>query len=301
MSKIVVTGGAGFIGSHIVDRLIADGHEVHVVDNMYFGKKENVNPKAILHVVDIRDYEKLLPVFSGAEYVFHEAALLQVQYSIENPLEANEVNVQGLLNVLKASEKNKIKRLIFASSCAIYGDPETLPLVEDMNPNPLSPYAAQKYIGEVYCGLWSRIYGLETVCLRYCNVYGDRQAANGSYPLVMAKFFELKKQGKPLTITGDGKNTRDYVHVRDVVEANLKAMISNKVGKGEAINIGTGNEYSVNEIAKLVGGEVVYIEPRIEPRAISVDIKKAVELLGWHPSIKFEDGLAELKKIHNLS
>ena len=163
--KIIVTGGAGFIGSHLVDALVEEGYEVHVVDNLSAGKKENVNAKAILHVVDIREKEKLMPIFKDAKYVFHEAALPRVQFSIENPLETNEVNVGGLLNVLEASRLNKVKRVIFASSSSVYGDCETLPLEESFSTNPLSPYATQKYIGEIYCKLWLRIYKLETVCL----------------------------------------------------------------------------------------------------------------------------------------
>ena len=295
MQKVIVTGGAGFIGSSIVDMLIDEGHEVHVVDNLYAGKKENVNEKAILHVADIRNMEELLPLFKNVSYVFHEAALPQVQYSIENPIETNEVNVVGTLNVLEASRISKVKRLIFASSCSVYGDQETLPINEDMPTFSLSPYAMHKYIGEGYCTLWSRIYGLETVCLRYFNVYGKRQSANGSYPLVIAKFLDLKKEGKPLMIVGNGENTRDYVNVLDVARANILAMKSEKVGKGEVINIGTGIQSSVNKIAELVGGEVEHVPPRIEPKNIEADIKKAKELLNWEPVLILMEEVEKLK------
>jgi UDP-glucose 4-epimerase len=294
--KIIVTGGAGFIGSNIVDMLIDEGYEVHVVDNLYFGKKGNMNEKAILHVVDIRDKEKLFPLFKNIDYVFHEAALPQVQYSIENPIETNEVNVVGTLNVLEASRINKVKRLIFASSCSVYGDQDKLPIIEDMPISPLSPYAMHKYIGEGYCSSWSRIYGLETVCLRYFNVYGKRQSANGSYPLVIAKFLDLSKEGKLLKIVGDGNNTRDYINVLDVARANILAMKSDKVGKGEVINIGTGIQTSVNQIAQLIGGEIEHIPPRIEPKNIQADIKKAKELLDWEPLCVFYDEILKLKK-----
>jgi len=299
MEKVVVTGGAGFIGSHIVDALIDAGYEVHVIDNLCAGKKENVNTKATLHVVDIRDAEKLMPIFKDAKYVFHEAALPQVQYSIENPIETNEINVTGLLNVLEASRLNNVKRVIFASSCAVYGDQETLPFKEDMEVLPLSPYGTHKYIGEIYLKLYAQIYDLETVSLRYFNVYGSRQSVNGSYPLVIAKFLDLKKQNKPLLITEDGKNTRDYVSVKDIVQANLLAMKSEKVGKGEIINIGSGKQYSVNQIAELIGGPIEYISPRIEPKSAQADIIKAKELLDWKSEIKLEDGIEELKKIIN--
>ena len=298
--KVIVTGGAGFIGSHIVDALINEGYEVHIVDDLSAGKKENVNEKAILHTIDIRDKEKLMPIFEGAKYVFHEAAMLRVQYSIENPVETNEVNVVGLLNVLEASRLNKVERLIFASSAAVYGDQDKCPQSEEMSVSPLSPYAAHKYIGEVYLKLYTRIYGLQTVSLRYFNVYGPRLDPEGAYPLVIGYFLKLLKENKPLTITGDGNQTRDFVHVSDVVRANLLALKSEKVGKGEVINIGTGNQYSVNQIAELIGGPKEYIPPRVEPRATQADIKKAKELLGWEPNVSIEEGIGELKKYDKI-
>jgi len=300
MEKIIVTGGAGFIGSHIVDALISEGYEVHIVDNMSSGKKENVNSKATLHIVDIRDKEKLVPLFKDIKYVFHEAALPQVQYSIENPIETNDINVNGTLNVLEASRLNDVKRVIFASSSAIYGDQETLPIVETMEARPLSPYGAHKYIGEVYLKLYAQIYDIETVCLRYFNVYGPRQNANGAYASVIPKFIEFIKNNEPLIITGDGEQTRDFVNVKDIVMANIFAMKSTKVGKGEVINIGAGSQYSVNYIAGLIGGETKYIPPRIEPRNTRADISRAKEFLNWEPSVNLEDGIKELKKYCNI-
>lgn len=300
MEKVIVTGGAGFIGSHIVDALLDLGYEVHIVDNMSSGNNENINPKATFHNVDIRDSAKLYPLFAGATYVFHEAASLQVQYSMENPVDTNDINVNGLLNVLEASRINKVKRVIFASSCAVYGNQETLPLVESMEPYPFSPYGAQKYMGEVYMKLYSRIYGLETVCLRYFNVYGKRQSVSGAYPSVVALFVDLLKNGKPLTVTGDGKQTRSFVNVLDIAKANILAMKVEHLGKGEIINIATNEQSSINEIARLVGGEVVYIPPRVEPRAASGDIHKAKELLDWEPSINLLEGISELKKYNNI-
>jgi UDP-glucose 4-epimerase len=218
----------------------------------------------------------------------------QVQYSIENPVETNDVNVNGTLNVLEACRLNKVKRLIFASSCSVYGDQDKLPINENAKLNPLSPYATHKYIGEIYLKLYSEIYDLETVCLRYFNVYGPRQSVNGSYPLVIARFLDLKKQGKPLVIVGSGENTRDYVNVLDVARANILAMKSDNVGKGETINIGTGKQTSVNQIADLVGGPTEHIAPRIEPKNIEADIRKAKEILGWEPEIDLEKGIKEL-------
>ena len=300
MEKIIVTGGAGFIGSHIVDALVGEGYDVHIVDNLSSGKQENINPKATLHVLDIRDTNKLIPIFENAKYVFHEAAMPQVQYSIENPIETNDINVNGLLSVLEASRVSKVSRLIFASSSSIYGNQEVFPTTESMNAAPLSPYAVHKYIGEIYCRLYSQIYGLETVCLRYFNVYGPRINPNGAYPLVMGYFIKMLKQGKAMPITGDGEQTRDFVHVTDVAKANLLAMKSGKVGKGEFMNIGGGQRFSVNHIARLIGGDTEYIPARIEPHDTEADISKARELLGWSPIVPLEEGLKELKEINNL-
>ena len=294
MPKIIVTGGAGFIGSHIVDALVLGGYEVHIVDNMSAGKEENINPKAIFHKVDIRDKDALIPIFKDVKYVFHEAANPQVQYSMENPIETNEINVNGLLNILEASRINNVRRVIFASSGAVYGNQETMPITEDMEANPLSPYGAQKYIGEVYMKLYSQIYGADTVCFRYFNVYGPRQSANGSYASVIPRFIEFKKKGEPLPIVGNGENKRDYVHVTDVARANLLAMTSDKVGKGETINLGVGESFSINNIASLIGGETINIPPRIEPKESLSDISKAKELLNWTPSVKLEEGIMEL-------
>ncbi|MDQ3076070.1 MAG: NAD-dependent epimerase/dehydratase family protein [bacterium] len=292
--KVVVTGGAGFIGSHIVDTLVSEGNEVHIVDNLSAGKKENINPNAILHVVDIRDAGKIVSIFKDAEYVFHQAAFPQVQYSIENPAETHEINVNGTLNVLEACRINKVKRLIFASSSAVYGDQEVLPTNEDGDIKPLSPYGAQKYIGEAYCKLYSQIYNLETVCLRYFNVYGPRQSPTGAYASVISKFIDSKKNNQPLLITGDGEQTRDFVNVLDVAVANILAMKSEKVGRGEAINIGSGIQYSVRYLAGIVAGDVQYVTARVEPKNTLADVSKARGLLYWEPSIKLSEALKEL-------
>jgi nucleoside-diphosphate-sugar epimerase len=298
MEKVIVTGGAGFIGSHIVDALVLGGYEVHIIDNLSGGKSDNVNPKAVFHNVDIRDREKLMLIFENARYVFHEAALPQVQYSIENPLETHDVNVTGMQNVLEASHKNGVKRLIFAASSATYGNPETLPMIEMMEAMPLTPYAAHKYIGEIYCKLWAELYGLETVSLRYFNVYGPRQSADGAYSSVIAKFLDFRRLGTPLTITGDGEQTRDFVHVTDVAHANMLAMKADTVGKGEVINIGGTYKASVNHIAELIGGPVEYIDARVESRETQADVSKAKELLGWEPTIDLENGILDLKQNH---
>jgi UDP-glucose 4-epimerase len=295
--KVVVTGGAGFIGSHIVDALIADGYEVQVIDNLSNGKKENVNPKAIFHKADICDLKSIKPIFRGARYVFHEAALPRVQFSIKHPAESHNANVNGTLNVLIAAKDAGVKRVVYAASSSAYGDPKSLPLVETMTANPKSPYGLQKYIGELYCRMFSLIYGLETVSLRYFNVYGPRNSSKGAYALVIAKFFDLKKKGKPMTITGDGTQTRDFTSVHDVVRANLLAMKSPKVGKGEALNVGAGRNFSVNKVAELIGGKSIHIAPRLEPHDTLASNKLALNLLNWKPKVKLEDGITELKKL----
>jgi len=294
--KIIVTGGAGFIGSHITDALVDEGYEVHIIDNLSGGKKENVNKKATLHNVDIRDYDSVKEIMKGAKYVFHEAALPRVQFSIENPEETNNVNVNGTLSILCAASEVGVKRVIYAASSSAYGNQERMPLVEDMPAQPLSPYGAQKYIGEVYNYVWSHVYGLETVSLRYFNVYGPRLDPEGAYALVVGKFLVQRKNGEPITITGDGSQTRDFTHIRDVVNANLLAMESDNVGKGEVINIGAGRNSSIKYLAELIGGPVKHIEPRIEPRDTCADNTKAKKLLNWEPKVSIEEGVEELKK-----
>lgn len=292
--KILVTGGAGFIGSHLVDELIKKQHQITVIDNLSTGKKENLNPKAKFFKKDIRNFKSILPYFKGIDFVFHLAALPRVQYSIENPIKTTEINVLGTLNVLEASRLAKVKRVIYGSSSSIYGNQKKYPFKEEMRANPLSPYGLQKYIGELFCQIYSTLYDLETVCLRYFNAYGPRASTEGAYALVTAIFLKLKKEGKPLTITGNGKQSRDFTHVYDIVRANILALKSKKVGKGEIINIGSGRDYTINQVAKIFAGPIVQIAPRIEPRKTLADISKAKKLLGWKPEIKFEKGIKQL-------
>jgi len=302
MKKAVVTGGAGFIGSHIVDALIARGDEVHVVDNYAGGKREDrINPKATYHEVDVRDYDTLAPIVAGAEYVFHEAALPRVQFSIENPELTFSVNVGGTVSVLRAAHEGGVKRLIYAASSSAYGDQATLPLSEDLPAQPKSPYGLQKYVGELSCRLWSEVYGLSTVSLRYFNVFGPKFDPNGAYALVIGKFLKQKKEGTSLTITGDGTQTRDFTHVSDVVQANLLAAESPNVGKGEMVNIGAGRNVSVNDLAVLIGGPSVHEAARLEPHDTLADNALAKELLGWEPRVRLEDGIMALKKEMGLT
>lgn len=298
--KIIVTGGAGFIGSNLVDALVEKDYEVHVIDNLSGGRKENVNRKAKLHVKDITKFDDIKNIFKGVSYVFHLAALPRVQFSIQHPREAHEANVTGTINVLIASQKAGVKKVIYSASSSAYGDQKTLPLIETFLANPKSPYGLQKYIGELYCKVWSEVYGLPTVSLRYFNVYGPRNSAKGAYALVIAKFIALRKKNKPLSITGTGKQTRDFTHVKDVVRANILAMESNKVRKGEVINIGAGRNISVNTIAKLIGGPVEHIPARFEPRDTLANNKLAKKLLGWKPEVAIEDGIKELKNLAGI-
>jgi len=296
MARCIVTGGAGFIGSNLVDALIKQGEEVLVIDNLSAGKKENINPRADFHQADIRDLEKIKPLFEGMDYVFHLAAFPRVQPSIIDPITFNDINVNGTLNVLMAARDAKVKRVVYSASSSAYGDQEKMPLEETMPANPLSPYALQKYVGEMYCRLFSRIYGLPTVCLRYFNVYGHRQPLEGAYTLVIGIFVQQRLEGKPMTIVGDGEQRRDFTSVIDVARANILASKSDRVGHGEVINIGRGKNYSVNELAKMIGGPTVYLPPRIEPKGTLADNRLAKELLGWEPTVDLPDWLAEFKK-----
>ena len=302
MAKVVVTGGAGFVGSHIVDALIGEGFDVHVVDNYAAGKSEDrINPKATYHEVDVRHRDKLMPIFQDAVVVFHLAALPRVQFSIDNPEESHDVNVNGTLSVLLAARDAKVGKVVYSASSSAYGDQPKLPLSEDMLPQPKSPYALHKYVGEHYCRIFSTVFGVPTVCLRYFNIYGPRADPNGPYAQAIIKFLNFRKLGKPLTVTGDGEQTRDSVHVFDVVRANVLAFKSDNLKSGEIINIGSGRNVSVNEVARLIGGRVGHIHAPIEPKHTKADIRRAKELLGWEPKVVLEEGVAELKKQFGIS
>ncbi len=301
--KYVVTGGAGFIGSHIVDQLIARGDEVHVIDNFLTGKRERLNQKAILHEIDIRDFEKLHPIFNGAAGIFHTAAQPRMQYSIQQPKLTNDINITGTLNVLLAARDAGIKRVVYSASSSAYGPRNPMPLQEDMPPEPVIPYAIQKRVGEQYCVMASRFYGVDTVSLRYFNVYGPRQTteADGPYATVIGIFLEQRAKGKPMSVVPDGKQKRDFTHVTDVARANLLAMGSPHVGKGEIVNVGTAKNYSVLDVAQMIGGPYEFVAPRQgEVRETLADIKKAKELLLWEPKVSFEEGIEELKGLYNL-
>jgi UDP-glucose 4-epimerase len=300
MSKVLVTGGAGFIGSHVVDALIGEGHEVLVLDNFSTGRKENVNAKATIAEVDITDYEKLRPLFRDREAVFHLAAEARIQPSIENPLSSERNNIAGTLNVLWAAKEAGVKKVIYSASSSVYGNQERYPVDESMEPHPKNPYAVTKLVGELYAALLADLYKLPTVSLRYFNVYGPRQLADGPYATVIGIFLKQKKDGLPLTIVGTGEKRRDFTHVRDVVRANLLAWKKDE-GRGSVYNIGTGKNYNVNEVAAFVGGATTTLPDRPGEATISLaDNAKAKQFLGWKPHVSLQEGIAELKKIHNL-
>ena len=295
MKKALITGGSGFIGSNLADALIAKGHDVLIIDNLSTGKKENINKKAEFVEEDLRNYDKIHPLFKGIDFVFHEAALPRIPLSIEKPQESNDINVKGTLNALVAAKFFGVKRFIYAASSSALGSNASIPMKEDSQCYPLNPYALQKYVGELYCKIFFDIYGLPTVALRYFNVYGPRQPRDGSYVPVVGIFMTQKKAGEKLTITGDGKQTRDFTHVFDVVRANILAMESDKVGKGEVINIGGGKNHSVNEIAEMIGGEAVHVPARPgEMQDTLADVTKAKTLLGWQSEITLEEGIKKL-------
>jgi len=293
--RACVTGAAGFIGSQIQDALLARGDQVLAIDDLSTGRREYLNRRAELYEADLAIDRGLADALTGVDVVFHTAALARVPRSIEQPLETHAANVTGTLNLLKACADAGVRRVVYSSSSSVYGDQPTLPLTEDMPPNPLNPYACQKYMGEIYCRNFVQVYGLETVCLRYFNVYGPRQVMEGAYRLVIGIFLEQREHGQPLTIHGDGEQTRDFTHVSDVVRANLLAAESARVGRGEAINIGSGREFSINQVAALIGGPTVHTPPRgNDERFKRAGIQRARELLGWEPTVKLEDGVADL-------
>jgi len=305
VDRVLVTGGAGFIGSHLVDGLMSEGFDVVVLDDFSSGRRENLSVyfgKSNFCFVegDVRvkaDVEKAL---EGVDVVFHFAAIVSVDFSVKNPLLVNEVNVGGTLNVLRESLKAGVKRFVYASSCAVYGESVNLPINEEQPTKPMSPYAVSKLAAEYYCRVFCGIYGLETVCLRFFNVFGSRQAI-GPYSGVMMNFIDKLKHGEKPIIYGDGKQTRDFVLTEDVVDACLRAMRC-KNCVGETINVGSGVETTVNSLADvliaLFGSrdiKPVYAEPKAgDIRRSCADLSKAERLLGYEPEKSLMEGLTML-------
>lgn len=295
--KYLVTGGAGFIGSNLTDKLIKQNHEVVIIDNLSTGKKSNINPKAKFHHLDICDFDKIKPVFGDIDCVFHLAAIPRVPISVEDPVGTSKVNILGTINVFKAAVDNKVKRVVFASSSSIYGTQKELPLKESMAPNPLSPYGLQKLVGEQMAKMFVNLYKIPIVCLRYFNVYGPKIDFDSDYSLVIGKFLRLKFQKKALTIFGDGNQSRAFCYIDDVVDANIKASQSKNINGGEIINIGQEKSHSVNFLAELIGGEIQHLPPRVgDPLHTQADTTLAKNILGWSPKVEFKDGVIKTKE-----
>jgi len=299
MKRAVVTGGTGFIGSHIADELVARGYQVSIIDDLSTGNKENI--AALLKQSNVEfiegsivDLSLLNKLVRGVDYVFHLAAIPSVPRSIKNPQASHEANITGTLNMLLAARDTGVKKVIYASSCAVYGDASALPIKEEMQPGPQSPYAVTKLAGEYYCQVFHRVYGLPTVCLRYFNVYGPRQNPDSQYAAVIPIFIQRVLNDKPPIIFGDGKQTRDFTFIIDVVEANILAAESEAMG---VFNIGRGQSISITRLAELIIGlagnnvKPVHEEPRPGDILHSLaDISRA-RSFGYEPSYNLEEGL----------
>jgi nucleoside-diphosphate-sugar epimerase len=300
MSTYIVTGGAGFIGSHLVHELLARGERVRVIDDLSSGRLENLEgafDRLQFANADIRDLDRIRPLFKGADYVVHLAALSSVALSIEDPVTSTAVNIGGTVSVLVAARDARVKRVVFADSAAVYGDNPTLPRVESQPPQPLSPYALTKLTGEHFCRIFTDVFGLEAVPLRFFNIFGPRQNPHSSYTGVLSKFILAYLTGETPVIFGDGEQSRDFTYVANVVDAVMRACTAAQ-GPGRAINVGTGASFTLNQTISLLnrifGRE---IEPRYAPprlgdvRHSRADVALARELLGYEPKIGFEEGL----------
>jgi UDP-glucose 4-epimerase len=293
--KSLVTGGAGFIGSHIVDALVDMGHEVVVIDNQSATAHDQFyfNNKAEYHCISITN-PYISGLFQDVDYLFHLAAESRIQPTLENPELAIETNILGTCKILKYALDYGVKRVMYSSTSSAYGLANPIPLKEDMKKDCLNPYSITKTAGEEFCKIYNNLYGLETVTFRYFNVYGERQPTKGQYAPVVGLFQKQSEADEPMTIVGDGEQTRDYTHVSDVVEANILAMTAPEEACGEIFNIGTGTNHSVNSIARMIGGNSKFIAARIgEARHTLADIGKAKRILNWKPKVKLEDWLNE--------
>ncbi|GAV23962.1 SDR family oxidoreductase [Carboxydothermus pertinax] len=307
MAKFLVTGGAGFIGSHIVERLVRDGAEVIVLDDLSSGKEENLSEvldKITFIKGNIRDLDLLRKITEDVDYILHEAAMASVPASIDDPLKCHEVNVTGTINVLLSAKENGVKRVVYAASSAVYGNNETLPKKEDMYPEPLSPYAVSKYAGELYLQVFTRIYGIEAVGLRYFNVFGPKQDPNSQYAAVIPKFIDALVKEVPPTIYGDGMQTRDFIFIDDVVEANMLALTA-RGASGKVFNIACGERISLIRLYKVIKEiigvdiEPVYAEARVgDVRDSLADISLARNILGFEPKVSLEEGLKKTVEWH---
>ena len=304
--RALITGGAGFIGSHIAERLVAEGHEVVVYDNLSSGRRENLSGFAAnanrleLVVADVRDAAKLAECAAGCDVIFHEAAIVSVPYSVEHPQETHDVNIQGTLNVLQAARAGGVRRVLFACSAAVYGEDPEMPKRESMRPSPISPYGVEKMCGEMYLQTWAKLYGVETVSLRYFNVFGPRQDPRSPYSGVISIFVDRALAGTSPTVYGDGEQSRDFVFVSNVVDANLRAATT-PGASGRAYNVGCGHRTTLNDLlamlGRIVGRDVAatYAPARAGDIKDSLaDIALARAELGYEPAVGVEEGLARL-------
>lgn len=296
--KSLVTGGCGFIGSHLAEQLLALGHEVVILDNLSCGRMANIesfahHPKLTFINVDIVDRLSITSTFFGVDWVFHLAGIADIVPSIEQPDAYFQTNVTGTLNVLQCAHEAGVKRLVYAASSSSYGVPEQYPTPESAPIQPQHPYALTKYMGEELVLHWAQTYKLPAVSLRLFNVYGRCSRTTGAYGAVFGVFLAQKLNGKPFTVVGDGQQTRDFTYVKDVANAFVKAAISTVTG--QAINVGSGNHYSVNRLVELLGGEVTYIPKRPgEPDCTFADTTKIMRLLDWEPTVPFETGVQNM-------
>jgi len=293
--KCLVTGGAGFIGSHLVDRLLEDDHEVIVLDNFASGQPENLaqhygSLRFHFQQIDITDREAIQPYFQGVEWVFHIAALVDIVPSIERPMDYHRTNVDGTVNVLEVARLAGVKRFIYTASSSCYGIPDIVPTPETADIKPEYPYALTKYLGEQYVLHWGKVYKVPVLSLRLFNAYGPRCRTIGAHGAVLGVFLAQKLHNKPFTIVGDGTQTRDFIFVTDVVDALVMAAQSDI--SNDVLNVGSRNTYSINRLTELLGGDVVYIPKRPgEPECTQADISKIKKLLRWEPKVSFEEGV----------
>jgi UDP-glucose 4-epimerase len=296
--RSLVTGGCGFIGSHLSERLLKMGHEVVILDNLSCGRLENIqsfsdHPNLVVVNENIVERESIAPSFDGVDWVFHLAGIADIVPSIEQPDAYFQNNVVGTLNILQCAKEASVKKIVYAASSSSYGIPDQYPTPENSPIQPQYPYALTKYMGEELTMHWSQVYGLPAISLRLFNVYGPRSRTTGAYGAVFGVFLAQKLNNKPFTVVGDGKQTRDFTYVTDVAEAFIEAAASNV--SGEAMNIGSGHHYSVNRLVELLGGEVVYIPKRPgEPDCTFADTGKITTMLGWKPQVSFEDGVKNM-------
>ena len=296
--KSLVTGGAGFIGSNLVDRLLELGHEVVVIDNEYSDAHDQFywNDKAENYKYDICDYENTRPLYDGVDYVFHIAAEARIQPAIENPIRAVTINSVGTCTVLQCAREAGVKRVMYSSTSSAYGLKNELPNTETQPDDCLNPYSISKTNGEKLCSMYTSLYGLQTVIFRYFNVYGERQPLKGQYAPVVGIFLRQRAAGEPLTIVGDGEQRRDFTYVGDVVNANVMAAISNpdEEAFGQVYNVGCGRNYSVNEVAAKISDNTTNIPPRpAEARLSLANNNKLRTTFGWAPTVKLEDWIEQ--------